>query len=138
MGFVRVGFAALIAVLASLVVVAPASADHDTYGVAEYGYGAGLVSDLETPLAIPGSQEHGAADRHAPAPRRTSHRPASGSSIRIPWLCARRRSPEGSDLAFRGKLMIAGSYDGHRPLQAQAHARSSRSRSTAARPPRAT
>ena len=112
MGYVRVGFAALFALVLSIIVVSPAAADHDTYGTAEFGYGEGLLSVLETPLAIPGTQEtaplsseRGAdADLHSQGFRRLDQRP-----IRI---YHKKRLAAGSDLAFRGRLMVAGSYQG--------------------------
>ena len=69
-------------------------------------------SVFETPLALPGLARHGAARPPGRPGRRTSHRPASASWTRIPWLYARSQIAEGSDLAFRGRLMIAGGYDG--------------------------
>lgn len=107
MGLVRVRFGGLFALAVVLIVAAPASADHDTYGAADYGY----VSDLETPLAVPGSQETAAiaprggtdADIASPGFRRLDQRPV---------IVRKKRVAEGSDLAFRGKTMVAGTYEG--------------------------
>ena len=112
MGYVRVGFMALLALVLSIVVVAPASADHDTYGTAEFGYGEGLLSTLETPLAIPGTQgtaplsARGSAeeDIRSKGFRRLDQKPIK--------IFRKNRRAAGSDLAFRGRLMIAGSYQG--------------------------
>lgn len=119
-----------------MIVAAPASADHDTYGAADYGYGSGLVSDLETPLAVPGSQETAAiaprggtdADIASPGFRRLDQRPV---------IVRKKRVAEGSDLAFRGKTMVAGTYEGA-ASSSERRARPSRSPSTVVRPPRAT
>ena len=102
----------LIVLVATLAAAGPAAADHDTYGVAEYSYGEGLLSALETPLAIPGSQEtapltterRAEADVHSRGFRRLDQRP-----IRT---FRKKRLAAGSDLAFRGRLMVAGSYQG--------------------------
>ncbi len=111
MGLLRAGLAALIALVVSLVVAAPASADHDTYGVAEYGYGEGLVSALETPLAIPGSQETAPLTAGA-----GGNSDLNSNNFRLldqePTKIRKDRVAEGSDLAFQGRKIIAGTYQG--------------------------
>ena len=111
MGFVRVGFAALIAFVLAMVVVAPASADHDTYGVADYGYGANLLSVFETPLALPGSHGTAPLDRQA-GPGEDVASAGFRKLDQEPVVVRKGQIAEGSDLAFRGRLMISGSYDG--------------------------
>jgi hypothetical protein len=111
MGIVRASLTALGAVAAFVLVAAPAGADHDTYGTAEYSYGAGLLSPLETPLAIPGSQET------APLSARAgSTADVRSDNFRLldqdPVKVRKGRVAEGSDLAFSGRTMIAGSYEG--------------------------
>ncbi|MDX6588070.1 MAG: hypothetical protein QOI31_2543 [Solirubrobacterales bacterium] len=102
----------LLAVLAgSLIAVAPASADHDTYGTAEYGYGAGLLSVFDTPLAIPGSQGTAPLDARAGAEEDLTS-PGFRKLDQDPVVVRKGKIAEGSDLAFRGRLMISGSYDG--------------------------
>ena len=111
MGIVRVGFAALIALVLSMVVVAPASAGHDTYGVAEYGDGENLLSVFETPLALPGSQGTAPLDRQA-GPGEDVASPGFRKLDQDPVVVRKDEIAKGSDLAFRGRLMISGSYDG--------------------------
>jgi len=110
MGLVRVPVLAFIALVVSLFAAAPASADHDTYGTAEYSYGAGLNSVFETPLALPGSQETapvtqagGQADITSPGFKRLDQDPV---------MVKKGKVAEGSDLAFNGKLMVSGTYQG--------------------------
>ena len=111
MGIVRVGFAALIALVLSMVVVAPASAGHDTYGVAEYGDGENLLSVFETPLALPGSQGTAPLDRQA-GPGEDVASSGFRKLDQDPVVVRKDEIAKGSDLAFRGRLMISGSYDG--------------------------
>ena len=111
MGFLRVGFAALIAFVPAMIVVAPASADHDTYGVADYGYGANLLSVFETPLALPGSHGTAPLDRQA-GPGEDIASTGFRKLDQDPVVVRKDQIAEGSDLAFRGPLMISGSYDG--------------------------
>lgn len=110
MGLVRVSLAALAALLVSLVLAVPASADHDTYGVAEYSSGAGLTSMFETPLAIPGSQET------APITQAGGNADIKSPGFRLldqdPVVVREDKIAEGSDLAFKGRLMVAGTYEG--------------------------
>ena len=102
----------LLAVLAgSLIVAAPAVADHDTYGVADYGYGAGLLSVFETPLAIPGSQGTAPLDERA-GDEEDITSPGFRRLDQDPVIVRKDAVAEGSDLAFRGRLMVSGSYDG--------------------------
>ncbi len=110
MGIARASVAPLIALCLALVAAAPAAADHDTYGTAEFSYGAGLGSALTTPLAIPGSQETapitqagGSEDLKSPGFRRLDQDPV---------VIKKNQVAEGSDLAFRGRLLIAGAYEG--------------------------
>jgi hypothetical protein len=98
--------------LALALAVAPvASADHDTYGVAEYGYGEGLLSAFETPLAIPGSQGTAPVEPRAGGDEDIAS-PGFRKLDQDPVIVRKDRVAEGSDLAFRGKLMVAGGYDG--------------------------
>jgi hypothetical protein len=110
MGFVRVAVAAFAGVAAFFVAVAPAAADHDTYGTATYSYGEGLGSALTTPLAIPGTQET------APMTQAGGSEDIASANFRLldqdPIVIKNNRIAEGSDLAFRGNLMIAGAYEG--------------------------
>ncbi|MEJ7875329.1 MAG: hypothetical protein WKF62_01610, partial [Solirubrobacterales bacterium] len=111
MGLLRVAFAALIVFVFSMLAAAPASADHDTYGVAEYGYGEGLFSTLETPLAIPGSQESAPVTAGA-----GGNSDINSDNFRLldqePLKIRKGRFAEGSDLAFQGRKIIAGTYQG--------------------------
>ncbi|HYH61975.1 MAG TPA: hypothetical protein VD766_08925 [Solirubrobacterales bacterium] len=97
--------------MATLFACERANADHDTYGVADYGYGSGLVSDLETPLAIPGSQEAASITPRAGAEEDITS-PGFRRLDQHPVVVRKEKIAEGSDLAFRGKLMLAGSYEG--------------------------
>ena len=65
MRLLRAGLASLIVLLVPLFVTASANADHDTYGTADYGYGANLLSVFETPLALPGTQGTAPLDAQA-------------------------------------------------------------------------
>lgn len=116
-GPVRAGITLLACAVATCLWAAPAMADHDTYGTAEYSSGAGLGESLlaaPSPLAFPRAQEtadftSGApfagtdGDIHSRGFRKLDQRP-----VRI----RKGRVAEGSDLAFQGRLMVAGTYNG--------------------------
>jgi len=101
----------LAAIAISLIAAAPASADHDTYGTADYGYGSGLLSVLQTPLAMPGSQATAPLDQRAGGQEDIAS-PGFRKLDQDPVIVRKDRVAEGSDLAFRGRLMVSGSYDG--------------------------
>lgn len=104
--------AAVVAASAAfLAFVQPASADHASYGTADYSYGEGLLSALETPLAIPGSQGTAPLSSRAGGKEDLAS-PGFRKVDQDPIVVRKEEIAEGSDLAFRGKLMIAGSYDG--------------------------
>ena len=115
MGSVRASLAMVLGVAGLLVTAAPAAADHDTYGTAEYGAGAGLEAlSMAPPLALgpegtaelgPGA---GLADGASQDFRSQNFHKLDRERIRI----EKGRRAEGSDLAFQGKLMVAGTYQG--------------------------
>jgi hypothetical protein len=115
MGLVR-GALALMVVLCGLgVAAAPAAADDDTYGTAEFGAGVGLEQlSLAPPLALGGQETaqlgsgaalagEGAGDFRSQNFRKLD---------RDPIRKGRRGKAQGTDLAFQGDLLVAGAYQG--------------------------
>jgi hypothetical protein len=113
MGPVRRAVALTTALSAFLLSAATAGADHDTYGTAEYGSGAGLESfSLAPPLAL-GPQGTATADpAAAPAGDGDFRSPNFHKLDRKPIEIGNGEKAQGSDLAFEGRLLVAGTYQG--------------------------
>ncbi len=118
---------ALLSMLAVLVWPVAASADHDTYGTANLssGSGLGLTADLGTglgilgpsPLALGsgtgtaatgGGQALGTADDTSG----DFHSANFQKLNRVPIEIGEGEFAQGSDLAFKGNLLVAGTYEG--------------------------
>ena len=119
---------ALLSMLAVLVWPAAASADHETFGSASLtsGSGLGLNADLSTGLGILGAPSPlalgggtgvaatgggtglGAADDTSGDFHSANFRKLS----RVPIEIGNGELAQGSDLAFKGNLLIAGTYEG--------------------------
>src|SRR5688572_24553790 len=96
----RAAPASLLTVSILFVLASPAAADHDTYGVADYGYGANLLSVFETPLAVPGSQGTAPLDTRAGGEEDIAS-PGFTKLDQDPVIVRKDNVAEGSDLAFR-------------------------------------
>jgi hypothetical protein len=117
MGSPKRGLTLAAATLTALALGAtPALGDHDTYGTAEYGSGAGLEQlSLAPPMALGGPAEPAPLGPGAGLSAGDSEDFNSNNFKRLDRdkikIRAKRRA-EGSDLAFQGRLMVAGTYQG--------------------------
>jgi hypothetical protein len=123
-GSIRVGVALVLGLAGLAVLPVSAAADHPTSGAASYTDGAGLSIDLGSaligsapPLALGGDGSVATAGPGAglAAADDTSgdfHSPNFQKLGRSPIEIGDGELAQGSDLAFKGNLLIAGTYEG--------------------------